>query len=85
MQLRRLANETKKDVGGPRSSIQDISVGFGPDRLRLNVYCKEAPGVVVYTDPAAEDEGDLDSLPGGSRPLEKNEQIHFCNLRDRYQ
>jgi hypothetical protein len=41
--------------------------------------------MVVYTDPAAEDEGDLDLLRGGSRPLEENEQIHFCNLKDRYQ
>lgn len=31
--------------------------------LRMNVYCTEPPGSVVFTDPAAEDEGDLDSLP----------------------
>ena len=62
-------------------------MGFGPDRNRPNVYCKDAPGVVVYTDPAAEDEGDLDSLPDGNygaRTLEKNERIHFCDLKDRY-
>ena len=43
--------------------------------------------MVVYTDPAAEDEGDLDSLPDGnygSHTLEENEQIHFCDLKDRY-
>ena len=34
---------------GPRNSVQDISVGFGLDCSRLNVYCKEAPGVVVYS------------------------------------
>jgi hypothetical protein len=45
-----LANALRKDVGGPpRNSVQDISVGFGLDRSRLNVYCKEAPGVVVYS------------------------------------
>ena len=44
-----LANASRKDVGGPRNSVQDISVGFGLDRSRLNVYCKEAPGVVVYS------------------------------------
>ena len=38
-------------------------MGFGLDRLRMNVFCKEAPGSVVFTEPAAEDEGDLDSLP----------------------
>jgi hypothetical protein len=33
-------------------------VGFGPDRSRMmNVYCKEAPGSVVSTDPAGEKEG----------------------------
>jgi hypothetical protein len=82
-----LAHATKKDVGGPRTSVQDTSVGFGLDRLRLNVYCKDVPGVVVYTDPAAEDDCDLDSLPDGNygaRSLEENERIHFCDLKDRY-
>ena len=32
-------------------------MGFGLDRLRMNVNCKEAPGSEVFTDPAAEDEG----------------------------
>ena len=62
-------------------------MGFGLDRARLNVYCKEAPGVVVYTDPAAEDEGDLDSLQDvnyGCRTFEKNERIHYSDLKDRY-
>ena len=70
-----LANASGKDVGGP----QDITVGFGPDRLRLNVYCKEAPGLVVYTNLAAENEGDLDLLPDGNysaRTLEQNERHH---------
>ena len=43
--------------------------------------------MVVYTDPAAEDEGDLDSLPDGNygaHTLEENERIHFCDLKDRY-
>ena len=35
-------------------------MGFGKDRILLNVVFKEAPGVVVYTDAAEEDEGDLD-------------------------
>ena len=62
-------------------------MGFGPDRLHLNVYCKEAAGLVVYTDPAAEDEGDLDSLPDGNygaRTLEENERHHYSDLKDRY-
>ena len=62
MQLRRLAKASRKDVGGSHTSVQDISVGFGLDRLHLNVICKEAPGVVVYTDPAEEYEGKLDSV-----------------------
>ena len=49
---------------------------------------KEAPGVVVlYTDSAAEDEGDLDSLPDGNydaRTLEENERHHCSDLKDRY-
>ena len=83
-----LANASNKDVGGPRNSVQDIIVGFGPDRLRLNVFCKEAPSLVVYTDLAAEDEGDLDSLPDGNcgaRTLEENERHHYSDLKeDRY-
>ena len=55
-----LANASCKDVGGSHTSVQDISVGFGKDRILLNVVFKEAPGVVVYTDAAEEDEGDLD-------------------------
>ena len=40
--------------------------------------------MVVFTDPVAEDEGDLDSLLDGNygaRTLEENEQIHYS---DRY-
>ena len=63
-------------------------MGFGTtDRLRLNVVCKEAPGVIVYTDPAGEDEGDLDSIPDGNygaKTLEHNERIHYSDLKDRY-
>ena len=45
----------------------------------MNVYCKEPPGVVVFTDAAVEDEGDLDSLPElGAATLAANE------LKDRY-
>ena len=47
-----LANASRKEVGSGHDTIQDISVGFGVDRPRLNVVCTEAPGVVVYTDPA---------------------------------
>ena len=78
-----LANASRKDVG----AIQDITVGFGVDRPRLNIVCTEAPGVMVYTDPAAEDEGDLDSvLDGnyGARTLDHNERIHYGDLKDRY-
>jgi hypothetical protein len=67
MQLRTaLANASRKDVGGSHTSVQDISVDFGVDRLRLNVVCKETPGVVVYTDAAEKDEGDLDSVLEGN-------------------
>ena len=55
-----LANASRKDVGRGHAAIQDIFVGFGVDRQRLNVVCTEASGVVVYTDPAMEDEGDMD-------------------------
>ena len=83
-----LANASGKNVGGPRNSVQDITVGFGLDRLRLNIYCKKAPGLVVYTDPAAEDEGDLDSVPDGNygaRTLEEeNERHHYSDLKDCY-
>ena len=44
--------------------------------------------MVVYTDPAEEDEGDLDSvLDGnyGTKTLEYNERIHYGDLKDRYQ
>ena len=43
--------------------------------------------VVLYTDPAAEDEGDLDSLPDGNygaRTLVENERHHCSDLKDRY-
>jgi hypothetical protein len=40
-----LANASRKDVGGSHKSVQDKSVGFGTDRLRVNVVCKEPPGV----------------------------------------
>ena len=56
--------------------------------MRLNVVCKEPPGVVVGVHrPAEEDEGDLDSLPDGNygcRTFEKNERIHYNDLNDRY-
>ena len=35
-------------------------------RQRLNVVCAEAPGVIVYTDPALDDEADMGSLLDGS-------------------
>ena len=67
--------------------IKDISVGFGVDRQRLNVICTEAPGVVVYTDPAMEDEADMDELLDvnyGAGTLTENERIHYGDLKDRY-
>ena len=79
-----LANASRKDVGDSHTSVQDISRGFGTDRMRLNVVCKE---VVVYIDPPEEDEGDLDSvLDGnyGAKTLEYNERIHYGDLKDRY-
>ena len=83
-----LANAScKEEVGHGHAAIQDISVGFGVDRPRLNVVCTEAPGVVVYTDPAAEDEGDLDSMLDGhygAKTLDHNERIHYGDLKDRY-
>jgi hypothetical protein len=83
-----LANASRKNVGGPHTSVQDISVGFGTDRMHLNVVCKEPPGVVVYTDPAEEDEGELDTLLDGNygaKTLEHNECIHYYgDLKDRY-
>ena len=61
-----LANAARQNVGGSHTEVQDISVGFGVDRQRLNVVCTEAPGVVIYTDPAMVDEGDMDSVPDGN-------------------
>ena len=61
-----LANASRQNVGGSHTAVQDISVGFGVDRQRLNVVCTEAPGVVVYTDPAMDDEGDMDSVLDGN-------------------
>ena len=79
---------TRKEVGSVvQAAIQDVSVGFGVDRPRLNVVCTEAPGVVVYTDPAMDDEGDMDSvLDGnyGAKTLDHNERIHYGDLKDRY-
>ena len=57
-----LANALHQDVGKGHTAIRDISVGFGVDRQRINVVCTEAPGVVVFTDPAMEDEADMDEL-----------------------
>ncbi len=84
-----LANASRKDVGSGHAAIQDISVGFGVDRQRLNVVCTEAPGVVVYTtDPAMEDEGDMDSVLernyGAKTTLDHNERIHYGDLKVRY-
>ena len=62
-------------------------MGFGVDRQRLNVVCTEAPGVVVYTDPAMEDEADMDELLDGNYgagTLTENERIQYGDLKDRY-
>jgi hypothetical protein len=82
-----LANASRQDVGEDHAAIKDISVGFGVDRQRLNVVCTEAPGVVVYTDPAMEDEADMDSMLDGNygaQTLTQNERIHYGDLKDRY-
>ncbi len=82
-----LAKESRIDVGGGHAAISDISVGFGVDRQRLNVVCKEAPGVVVLTDPAMEDEYEMDEMLDvhyGAGTLTENERIHYGDLKDRY-
>jgi hypothetical protein len=82
-----LAKESGQDVGGGYTALKDISVGFGVDRPRLNVVCSEAPGVVVYTDPAMEDEADMDELLDGNYgtgTLTENKRIHYGDLKDRY-
>jgi hypothetical protein len=82
-----LAKESGLDVGAGYTALTDISVGFGVDRQRLNVVCKEAPGVVVLTDPAMEDEADMDELLDGNYgagTLTENERIHYGDLKDRY-
>ena len=54
----------------------------------MNMYYKEAPGSVDFTDPAAEDEGDLNSLPETEEvshcTLLENERAHYTELKDRY-
>jgi hypothetical protein len=82
-----LANALRQDVGEGHAAIKDISVGFSVGRQRLNVVCTEAPGVVVYTNPAMEDEADMDSLLDGNygaETLTENERIHYGDLKDRY-
>jgi hypothetical protein len=82
-----LANASRHKVGGHNTSVQDISVGFGVDQSRLNVVCTEAPGVVIYTEPAMDDEGDMDSvLDGnyGAASLDHNQREHYNDLKDRY-
>jgi hypothetical protein len=83
-----LANASRQDVGEGHAAIQDISVGLGVDRQRLNVVCTEAPIVVVYTDPAIiDDDADMVSvLDGnyGAKTLTYNERIHYGDLKDRY-
>jgi hypothetical protein len=82
-----LANASRHNVGGHNTSVQDITVGFGMDRSRLNVVCTEAPGVVVYTEPAMDDEGNMDLvLDGnyGATSLDHNQREHYNDLKDRY-
>ncbi len=83
-----LVNASRQDVGEGHAAIKDIFVGFGVDRQRLNVVYTEAPGVVVYTDSAMEDEADMDSsmLDGnyGAQTLTQNGRIHYGDLKDRY-
>jgi hypothetical protein len=82
-----LANAARQDVGAGHTAIRDVSAGFGVDRQRLNVVCTEAPGVVVYTDPAMEDEAVMDEVLDvnyGAGTLTENERIHNGDLKDRY-
>ena len=82
-----LANASRQDVGEGHAAIKDISVGFGVDRQRFNVVCTELPGVVVYTDPAMEDEANMDSMLDGNygaQTLTQNERIHYGDLKNRY-
>ena len=82
-----LANASRQNVGGSHTAVQDISVGFGVNRQRLNVVCTEAPGVVVYTDPAMDDEGDMDSMLDGNygaTSLDHYKREHYNDLIDRY-
>lgn len=41
----------------------------------MNVYCEEAPGSVLFTDPAED---------FGHCSLSENERTHFAELKDRY-
>ena len=73
--------------GGGHAAITDISVGFGVDRQRLNVVCSEAPGVVVVTDPAMDDELEMDEMLDGNYgvgTLTENQRIHYGDLKDRF-
>jgi hypothetical protein len=82
-----LAKEMRMDVGGGHTAITDISVGFGVDRQRLNVVCAEAPGEVVLSDPAMDDEVEMDELLDahyGANTMTENERIHYGDLKDRY-
>ena len=45
----RLARSAGRD-GDSHNPAQDVTVDFGQDRPRMNMYCKEAPGAVVFTD-----------------------------------
>ena len=57
------------------------------DRQRLNVVCTESPGVVVCTDPAMDDEADMDSMLYGNysaQTLTQNKRIYYGDLKDRY-
>jgi hypothetical protein len=69
-------------------AVKDISIGFGPDQMRLFVCCSDPPGAVLKTDPAAEDEGDLDSITDpdmyGSAPLNERERAHYEDLKTQY-
>jgi hypothetical protein len=80
-QKRYIFTISRQNVGGSHTAVQDISVGFRvADRQRINVVCTEAPGVVVYTNPAMDDEGDMESvLDGnyGATSLDHNQHEHY--------
>jgi hypothetical protein len=47
---------------GSETPVRDISVGFGPDKDRLLVYCRDFKAYFLRVPAAKEDESDMDTL-----------------------